>query len=599
MGLRESHQVRYEYIVASTGMQGARRGIGGFASAVGEATRKMSDLASRTFSFYNFARLIGGAYSLKAIVQSTAAAAGHLVTMKIGMAGLLQQMSGGRGVLADFDNSWKVATYGIQKMRSIAAVSIGTAEDYREAFNNVAFAARAAGASIDKTITLTRHIVAVEKASGLMAGVVSRDVRQLMLGVFSMAQIQTPQLKAVGKQVVDMIRGGDRAGALSLIEQSLTMSPEALTRFGKSYDAMFDTLKDRWLQARERFGVAAAPKFKQAFDNMSKSLVQWFDKAAVFGEEFARWTVAAFDKIVEFSKYVYNHWDDIVELAKKFFWLWIEFKGVTILASMAASMIDIVKYGREFSSIMGKVKFGAGAGKHALPIMATAAASPFAYAFGEWLASTFNSKTEWSDKWNVSGVDGSVSDEKELMQQMGAAASLDIKKRSRILGIAAVLARSWEADWLGEVPVGDKKWGYSQKHTHDVGLMKSVWDSRDKMDPKKMLRSMREEYGEGRYQIWKHQAEDMLRRDPTLTPEAVEGQFLANLDALSMENQAVEEAKNGAAHGKFVVDMRYSIFEVKQEFTRQAPDEIAVAFVDEITREPLRRLKSVYNAVGG
>lgn len=201
---------------------------------------------------------------------------------RMSMAALLQQQS---ATPVGFTRSLEVADEVILKLRKDAAALPGTFDEMRDAFNTLIPVAGRAGSSLDEIRTLAGQVVVAARLGNVTGGadVVARDIRQILGGSASAAQISTVQLRAELPKLIALAKK-DRREALKAIGEALAVSDEALAAYSRTFDAQFSTATDNFKQLVR---VVSQPLFEAAVQELTE-LNEYIEKNRTSLEEQAK-----------------------------------------------------------------------------------------------------------------------------------------------------------------------------------------------------------------------------------------------------------------------------------------------------------------------
>lgn len=251
---------------------------------------------------------------------------------------ILSQTSFG---IKNYEDARKAAAGIYDELMRISDVSPGNIFDYLESFRDIAALAQGTKSSVSDLLDLTKNLVALEKVYGFQAGVVSRDVRQILGGMGNIALIQTPQFKNISLAAAKMARAGDKAGALRIISQAAAIDPAAIHEYGLAWSAQIDTLRNNYIRFMK---VAGTPVLEWLTKHLQLANL-WFKRnkrrAAELAHILATKAKAALEWIKGALKTIYQNWGLIVGVVKTLAYLWI----AKNLYSALAMVVDLLRAG--------------------------------------------------------------------------------------------------------------------------------------------------------------------------------------------------------------------------------------------------------------
>lgn len=261
------------------------------------------------------------------------------------------------GPLANVNAAFKESRVLLDQLREAAAATPGTFDDINTAFRDVVIPARRAGAEYKEIIKLASDMSTMSKVLGFDQGIVGQDVRTLLRG--DSADIITPMLNDVRKEVAELARRGKGAAALKMIQQRLAVDPAIMAEFSQGFDANFATLTDEWKAfARE----AGKPVLGWLTDELRAAL-KWLkenrDEVKKWARDLGEGVVKALKQVKEILAWIASNSEQIIGWAK---WL----AGAAGLAVVVTAMNAMV------TALKGIIAMGPGLATALGPVMALA-----------------------------------------------------------------------------------------------------------------------------------------------------------------------------------------------------------------------------------
>ena len=320
-------------------------------------SRHLTVLAARARmvdrSLRSMTRLISSPILLAGGGLGAAGLVGHIVNVgreaqstETAIANMLQQMSaGGRGPFQAFGQAADAARRLRRETERIAVQSPATAREIQSSFRDVAFLGSRAGLNLREIVNLSRTAAVADRGNPVK-GTAARDIRQLLSGTFSRAEIQTPALLEAGEKIADLAKSGRLREAVDEINRVLEPSPEALQAFAQDFDGMLATIRDQGRRISERI---AKPLLNFAVRRM-RDLNRWLERnrgqVRAMADAFGNKLVSAAKTVLDLAKALADNWSLITTAVKTLATVWV---GSVLIQGM----VRLVQLARSFAAVMG------------------------------------------------------------------------------------------------------------------------------------------------------------------------------------------------------------------------------------------------------
>lgn len=241
--------------LAIRGVHGALSGISGI---VGRLMSPATLLAG--------GGLIGGAiYGLKELIGFKA----ELETTHLAFTQVIQDAFDSQGAFGNWTKTMQISQQVLDDLRAQAVNTPASFDDLKASFIQIVEPLTKAGASLREVDKLSAAIATRELLTpGSPQGALARDVRQLLTGYASAAQIGSGRLRGIVNEMNKLVRAGKLGQAVDLVTKKLAISEDAAKAFGDSFSGKLATLKD---QAKEFLEVFGSP----VFDWVKEKMTEW------------------------------------------------------------------------------------------------------------------------------------------------------------------------------------------------------------------------------------------------------------------------------------------------------------------------------------
>lgn len=283
-------------------------------AAAKELGRQFDTVANKILSTSKVAALIGAGAGV-ALGVSLVSAAREAENTRLAITTLVSSAdSMVSGPFAGVNEAFAFSADLIKQMREEAISTPATFEGLRDSFRDVVVQARQAGASYSDIIKLSGDMSTMNKTLGFGDGVVSKDVQQLLRG--EIGDINTPQLKAIRKEVQELHKAGKAAEQLKLIMAAVKV-PEAIRAMQEnSFDGALSSLQDEWSMFREEAGKPVLDYLTSEIKEVLKYVRENREAVKQWATEIGAGVLDAVKDVKAALVWMWDHREEIVQWAK-------------------------------------------------------------------------------------------------------------------------------------------------------------------------------------------------------------------------------------------------------------------------------------------